>query len=193
MTINTDQLRAEFEAWYATEFEQSNKKPLEAKEWPRLRGKFGDYRHFGYLHGCWKGWQAHAALHSDDAQRYRKLRALAMQRGSLTAFVAIAMLDHLRTDEEFDQRIDAEKIERRGRQPEADGGIEKALRIVSRQAPCAHDNADTSLGNGKVWAACSDCGATFPQDRWAHARSAAKEFEDALATLTTAARQDRFP
>mgnify|MGYP003552782935 CR=1 FL=1 len=62
----------------------------------------------------------------------------------------------------------------------------EALRIVSRQGPCPHDNADTTLGNGKVWAKCEDCGVTFPQEYWENAREAAKRFDDALEVISTA-------
>lgn len=61
--------------------------------------------------------------------------------------------------------------------------IEKALSVVSRQAPCAHDNASTDLGNGKIWAACEDCGETFPQNRWDNARQASKGFDDAIYAI----------
>jgi hypothetical protein len=64
--------------------------------------------------------------------------------------------------------------------------IETALRIVGRQAPCPHDNADAGLGNGQVWARCNDCSATFPQDLWERARAAAIEFAEALETLRNA-------
>lgn len=63
---------------------------------------------------------------------------------------------------------------------------EKALRVVSRQAPCPHDNADTTLGNGKVWARCEDCGVTFPQEYWENAKAAAKSFDDAIETIRNA-------
>lgn len=65
----------------------------------------------------------------------------------------------------------------------------KALSVVSRQHPCPHDNADTRLGNGKVWAKCDDCGVTFQQDQWPHARASAKEFGEALDVLTNLVEQ----
>ena len=64
--------------------------------------------------------------------------------------------------------------------------IKEALRVVSRQGPCPHDNADTTLGNGRVWAKCEDCGVTFPQEYWENARAAAKSFDDALEIITAA-------
>ena len=64
-----------------------------------------------------------------------------------------------------------------------------ALRVVSRQAPCPHDSADTNLGNGKIWAKCEDCGATFSQNQWQRAREFAKQFDDALETLSALAAQ----
>ena len=66
--------------------------------------------------------------------------------------------------------------------------LEQALKIVSKQAPCPHHNSDTTLGNGKIWARCEDCGVTFPQNLWHKAKESAKEFEEAMLTLTTLAR-----
>lgn len=62
--------------------------------------------------------------------------------------------------------------------------VSDALKVVWRQAPCPHDNADTRLGNRKVWAKCEDCGRTFQQDQWGSARKAAEEFEAAMEALT---------
>lgn len=64
--------------------------------------------------------------------------------------------------------------------------IKDALRVVSRQGPCPHDNADTKLGNGKVWAKCDDCGATFPQEYWEKSKVAAKNFDDAIDVISAA-------
>lgn len=64
--------------------------------------------------------------------------------------------------------------------------LENAFGIISKQSPCPHDNADTSLGNGKVWARCEDCGATFPQDKWERSRDAAKDFDDAMIAIRSA-------
>lgn len=64
--------------------------------------------------------------------------------------------------------------------------INEALLILSRQAPCPHENADTRLGNGKVWAKCEDCGTTFQQDNWDMSRKAATEFEEAIETVRNA-------
>jgi hypothetical protein len=60
---------------------------------------------------------------------------------------------------------------------------EEAFKAIQRQAPCPHDSTDTSLGNGKVWAKCYDCGVTFPQDGLMRARDAAQRFDDAVAHL----------
>ena len=59
----------------------------------------------------------------------------------------------------------------------------QALAEVGKYMPCPHDNADTNLGNGKVWARCDDCGAEFAQENWQKARDAAQRFEDAMARL----------
>ena len=59
----------------------------------------------------------------------------------------------------------------------------QALSIIKRQAPCPHDNADTSLGVGGVWAKCEDCGATFAVSDWPRARVTAKEFDEAVWRL----------
>ncbi|RTL07729.1 hypothetical protein EKK58_00885 [Candidatus Dependentiae bacterium] len=61
---------------------------------------------------------------------------------------------------------------------------DQAIRIVSRQTPCAHENADTRLGNGQIWAKCDDCGATFEQAHWDDARQAAKQFQIAIDVLS---------
>jgi hypothetical protein len=41
-----------------------------------------------------------------DAARYRKLRAMALGRGNLEAFVACEALDHTRSEKEFDDTVD---------------------------------------------------------------------------------------
>jgi ribosomal protein L37AE/L43A len=60
----------------------------------------------------------------------------------------------------------------------------QALSEISKYGPCPHDNADTSLGNGKIWAKCDSCGETFAQENWQRARDAAQRFDDAVARLT---------
>lgn len=59
----------------------------------------------------------------------------------------------------------------------------EALAVVGRYAPCPHDNANTDIGNGKVWAKCDDCGTTFAQEDWPKARDAAQRFDDAIMRL----------
>lgn len=59
-----------------------------------------------------------------------------------------------------------------------------AVSLVSRYAPCPHDNADTELGNGKIWAKCYDCGETFQQDNWQKARDASEAFTNAISLLS---------
>ena len=34
---------------------------------------------------------------------------------------------------------------------------------LGQTMPCPHDNLDTRLGNGAVWAKCLDCGDTIQQ------------------------------
>lgn len=60
---------------------------------------------------------------------------------------------------------------------------DKARSFIGRYRPCEHENADTRLGNGKIWARCEDCGATFQQEDWQDARDAAAEFDIALDVL----------
>ena len=59
----------------------------------------------------------------------------------------------------------------------------EAFREIQRQAPCPHESIDTSLGDGKTWAKCYDCGVLFPQDGLPRARDAALRFDDAIAHL----------
>ena len=58
-----------------------------------------------------------------------------------------------------------------------------AQQLIARYCPCRHDNADTNLGNGKIWTKCEDCGVTFLQENRQAAHQAADRFEAALATL----------
>jgi hypothetical protein len=67
---------------------------------------------------------------------------------------------------------------------------EKAFNVIQRNAPCPHDDIDTNLGNGKIWAKCHDCGATFPQDTLMRSRESAREFEDAVEHLRLGLRAD---
>lgn len=60
----------------------------------------------------------------------------------------------------------------------------EAIQIVGKHAPCPHYSADTSLGDGRTWARCDDCGETFAQAAWdAYVRESEK-FEDALDYLS---------
>lgn len=54
---------------------------------------------------------------------------------------------------------------------------------LAQTFPCAHENADTSLGNGKIWAKCEDCGDTFQQERWDTYRQNAERHQEALDAL----------
>jgi hypothetical protein len=60
---------------------------------------------------------------------------------------------------------------------------EEAFKAIQRQAPCPHDSTDTSLGDGKTWAHCYDCGGMFPQDGLMRARDSARRFDDAIEHL----------
>ena len=69
--------------------------------------------------------------------------------------------------------------------------IDEALVIIQRQSPCPHESLDTSLGDGKTWARCEDCGATIEQSRIPSAQKAARQFDDALATIRMALSQSK--
>ena len=58
-----------------------------------------------------------------------------------------------------------------------------AFKAILKYAPCSHDSADTTIGDGKTWAKCHDCHGTFFQDGWAGARKSAKQFDDAIEHL----------
>jgi uncharacterized C2H2 Zn-finger protein len=60
---------------------------------------------------------------------------------------------------------------------------EKAVNRLVRCMPCPHDNADTRLGNGKIWARCEDCGVTFQQEHWDNIRHTAKNHEACVERL----------
>lgn len=56
-----------------------------------------------------------------------------------------------------------------------------SIRIrLNRTRPCPHENADTRLGNGEIWAKCEDCGETFQQANWDAHRQRAKEQDEAI-------------
>jgi hypothetical protein len=63
---------------------------------------------------------------------------------------------------------------------------EKALQIVSRQAPCPHETLDTRMGDGTTWARCEDCGVTIAREDLPAIRKRAIEFEEAVDTLRAA-------
>lgn len=60
----------------------------------------------------------------------------------------------------------------------------EAIRVVSRHVPCPHDDLNTNLGNGKLWAKCLDCGETLAQSSIEAARDQYKRFDEALAVLS---------
>ena len=59
----------------------------------------------------------------------------------------------------------------------------QALAFISRNHPCPHENADTRLGTGKIWAECYDCGATFLQENWDNVREDSRKFDEAVRIL----------
>lgn len=59
----------------------------------------------------------------------------------------------------------------------------QALAEIGKYKPCPHDNANTNIGTGNIWAKCDDCGEIFEQERWGNARLDAQKFEDAMARL----------
>jgi hypothetical protein len=59
----------------------------------------------------------------------------------------------------------------------------EALEYLTRYAPCAHEDADTSCGNGKIWAKCDNCDAIFLQENWDNIRSAATQYWKAIDRL----------
>ncbi len=60
----------------------------------------------------------------------------------------------------------------------------EAILIVGRFAPCPHYSADTSLGDGRTWAKCDDCGETFSQANWDNYVREYEKFESALEYLS---------
>lgn len=53
----TDEIRIEFEEWYRALFMRNRESELTPERMIELRGAFGDYRGYGFMHGCWIGWQ----------------------------------------------------------------------------------------------------------------------------------------
>lgn len=58
--------------------------------------------------------------------------------------------------------------------------IRAAIKVLRRYAPCQHENYDTSLGDGKTWAKCEDCGETFQTANLQRYQLSAKQFEEAM-------------
>lgn len=59
----------------------------------------------------------------------------------------------------------------------------KALDLISRYCPCEHLTVDKSLGNGKIWCKCEDCGETILQEHLVEYRINAENFADAIQIL----------
>ncbi len=66
----------------------------------------------------------------------------------------------------------------------------KAIKVVSRHPPCGHENHDARLGDGRTWAKCEDCGATFDRALLERRRESVREFGDAIAFLRAAAQAE---
>lgn len=60
---------------------------------------------------------------------------------------------------------------------------DEAIRVLARYWPCPHTHYDNSLGLGKVWGQCHDCGDTFRLERLPAIRAAAQAFGDAVDAL----------
>jgi hypothetical protein len=58
----SDPVRKEFERWFALRNLHVTGNDLSLEEMQALRGESDDYSKHAYMHGCWIGWQAHAAL-----------------------------------------------------------------------------------------------------------------------------------
>lgn len=63
--------------------------------------------------------------------------------------------------------------------------VKEALALVSRYCPCPHDSIDTTLGDGKTWCKCQDCGEVLSQESLHISAEASYKFEDAIYTLKT--------
>ena len=61
--------------------------------------------------------------------------------------------------------------------------IKKMLHVVGLGRPCEHHNFDGSLGDGKTWARCEDCGETFKQENLERVFYAAKRWEEAMQSV----------
>ena len=69
----------------------------------------------------------------------------------------------------------------------------KALQIISRYTPCAHNYYDDSLGFGKTYAKCYDCGETFLIARYEERLKTYREFDDAIDYLSNLEETKRPP
>lgn len=64
--------------------------------------------------------------------------------------------------------------------------VKEALAEIGKYAPCPHEDVDTRLGNGLVWARCNDCGETVKQESLERLRLAHEKFMDAMGTIQDA-------
>jgi hypothetical protein len=64
--------------------------------------------------------------------------------------------------------------------------VSEALHVVSRYHPCGHYTVDLTLGDGKTWAKCEDCGQTFHQNSLSRYQEKEQQFEQAIEVLRLA-------
>ena len=63
----------------------------------------------------------------------------------------------------------------------------EALAYISRYAPCAHENVDTS---NSIWAKCDNCDAVFLKKYWDDKKQEAKTFDVAMGILAAMIRNN---
>lgn len=61
---------------------------------------------------------------------------------------------------------------------------EDAIKVISRYVPCEHMTIDYSLGDGRTWVKCEDCGVTFSREKWGVARIGSILFQKAIDILS---------
>lgn len=61
--------------------------------------------------------------------------------------------------------------------------LDEAIKVLRRYEPCRHENYDGSLGDGKTWGKCENCGVTFMVENLPIRRQFADEFGRAIDCL----------
>lgn len=61
--------------------------------------------------------------------------------------------------------------------------VRKAADFLVLYWPCGHENADTSLGDGKTWAKCEECDQVFKQEDWQRTRETSAKFGEAISLI----------